>query len=163
VKSIVVHVRQGVPTLRALVDDEDYEWLNGYRWFLQNGYAARQIQRQGKNRKFYMHREILGLRRGEDRVQRQADHINGEKLDNRRSNLRIVTREHNIANQRARKGRRGVHWDEDRELWIASARFRSTNHHLGRFDSPDLADAVVTGFWRGIDAALGEESHESAA
>ena len=83
---------------RALVDDEDFEWLTSWSWCalsatykgeVQNVYACR---KEG-SRRLYMHREILDAKTGLD-----VDHINGIGLDNRRSNLRVATRSQNQHN-----------------------------------------------------------------
>ncbi len=77
----------------TLVDDEDYEKLNRIKWYAQTGknnsfYAA------NKNKKIvYMHRLILNCPKG-----KVIDHINHNTLDNRKSNLRIVTFSQNNAN-----------------------------------------------------------------
>lgn len=79
----------------ALVDDEDYEWLSSMSWHLNSyGYAARKVGRTGT---VLMHRMILGLTEGDDRM---GDHINGTRLDNRRANLRACTHTENNRNRR---------------------------------------------------------------
>lgn len=82
----------------ALVDAADYPAFSGFRWgMLKSGrthYAYRQQHIEGTrsgNRAFYMHREVLGLPSGTGHAI-EADHLNHEGLDNRRSNLRVVTR-----------------------------------------------------------------------
>ena len=68
------------------VDDSDYESLKGYRWSLINGYAARTSRKyEHLPRTVKMHRQILGLLRSGKAI--QVDHINGDRLDNRRANL----------------------------------------------------------------------------
>jgi hypothetical protein len=83
--------------LHALVDAEDYEWLNRYKWHVSPSishstvYAKRSV---GHNCVF-MHRMIMQPPKG-----MVVDHINGNGLDNRRCNLRICTREENAQNRR---------------------------------------------------------------
>lgn len=90
--------------LYALVDDEDFDRLNEYRWYGRRSggkvYAERQYYlgmilgvRKSKSRK--MHREIMKVN---DRLM-QVDHINGNGLDNRKSNLRICTPSQNNHNK----------------------------------------------------------------
>lgn len=73
----------------ALVDETDFEWLNKYshhRKTMNEGklvYAGTQID----GRSVPMHRLIMGLEIGDKRI---VHHVNGNGLDNRRSNLRIV-------------------------------------------------------------------------
>jgi len=86
----------------AIVDDWNYEWLNQWKWCAgwakntKSYYAMRRAK--GEFDRYYiirMHREILGLKKGD---RRQADHINHNTLDNRESNLRIVNNQQNCFN-----------------------------------------------------------------
>lgn len=86
----------------ALVDDADFESLNQWRWKAKpnaggnNLYAVRNVRVDGKWRTLRMHRELLRAADNELDV----DHINHNPLDNRRSNLRLVTRSENIRNRK---------------------------------------------------------------
>lgn len=116
----------------AMVDDVDYPILNKLKWYFHNnGYAIRKL-RTGVTR---MHREILGLT--DKKV--FCDHINGNKLDNRRLNLRICSKSQNQANRRGYKnnksGFKGVYWDKVRGLFASEIRFNNQRFHLGRFAS----------------------------
>ena len=125
----------------ALVDDEDYVWLTERKWFTHSGgYAVRNIN-TGTRRNAgisYMHRVILGVASGV-----QVDHINGNKLDNRRSNLRVCTTRENQQNRRSRKGRetayKGDRWDARRRRWNARITVNGKESHLGYFDSEQEA------------------------
>lgn len=76
----------------AIVDDEWYEFLNQYKWcYYSGGYAARQVQKNYKKKTIYMHRQIANTPPGMD-----TDHINGDKLDNRSENLRVVDHQTNL-------------------------------------------------------------------
>lgn len=86
--------------LYALVDDEDFEYLNQFKWHVvkcKNGfYAARHERGKTKNRQYIlMHREIL--RFGIGRIP-QVDHKNRTTLDNQKENLRPSTQSQNRAN-----------------------------------------------------------------
>lgn len=81
----------------VLVDDDDFEFLSRFRWRLHNrGYAFT------GPRTLFMHRLILGARRGE-----QVDHVNRDPRDNRRANLRRCDQAQNMANSRHPIGRNG--------------------------------------------------------
>src|SRR5260221_4970142 len=71
----------------ALVDDEDYERVNQFKWYLVEAkylrYANRSPYNKGKQSTLRMHRFILGLTDSKQHV----DHINGNGLDNRKCNL----------------------------------------------------------------------------
>lgn len=88
----------GKVVAHALVDKSDLHLVAGHRWGVLVGkktsYAYRQEHIKGTqsgNRCHYMHRVILGLPQGAGHAI-EADHLNHEGLDNRRSNLRVVTR-----------------------------------------------------------------------
>jgi hypothetical protein len=77
----------------AIVDDEDFEHLNQWKWGLDtDGYAIRGIHIP-RRKTFIMHREIMKTPKG-----METDHINGNKLDNRKCNLRICTKSQNKMN-----------------------------------------------------------------
>lgn len=90
----------------AAVDDEDYPSLAGYTytWFEhgRTGYALRASSKAerdaGSTQQIYMHRQILGF------PDVDTDHRNGDRLDNRRENLRPATVAQNGANRRTNRG-----------------------------------------------------------
>jgi hypothetical protein len=125
----------------TIVDDDDFERLSQWKWFYHHeGYAVRNMTiASGKQKIILMHREILGTPNGMD-----SDHINGNKLDNRRINLRICTTSQNLANQDIRSdnisGRKGVCWDEHNRKWRAYIMTNCKQKNLGRF--ADIEDAT---------------------
>src|SRR5687768_11145590 len=80
----------------ATVDDADFDHLNQWKWhFSHYGYARRTTSsRFGRQKFIFMHREIMQAPDGMD-----VDHINCNKLDNRRQNLRLCTRADNLRNR----------------------------------------------------------------
>lgn len=85
----------------VLVDDEDFEWLSNYSWTYNphgGGYASRTDRSGAKQKTVLMHRAIMGAVKGQ-----QVDHINRNRLDNRRCNLRICTPAQNAWNASKRK------------------------------------------------------------
>ena len=117
----------------AIVDDEDYERLKGYSWQYnrKRGYAQRIAEKNGKRAAVYLHREIMQPPPG-----MQVDHINGDKLDNRRNNLRIVTNQQNQYNSKSRKGiskYKGVSWHKTAGKWRAYIGVDGKFKHLGLF------------------------------
>jgi hypothetical protein len=82
----------------AIVDDEDFDRLSQYKWqFAVIGYARRTVYVKGKKGRqtLYMHRDILAT--PSDMF---TDHINGNRLDNRKENLRVCTQAENNRNRR---------------------------------------------------------------
>ena len=117
----------------ALVDDEDFAYLNQWKWSTHsNGYAIR-----SENRKMvYMHRLIVNALDGMD-----IDHINGDGLDNRRSNLRICSHMQNMRNMKSHKDGsskyKGVCWHQAAKKWVVSiyvdVNGKGKNIHLGLY------------------------------
>lgn len=142
---IPLHNRADEVVGHALVDDED-AYLAEFRWSLnrRHGRAYRKVA--GQN--IYMQRAILGLEFGDSR---QGDHINRDRLDNRRSNLRIATpaqNSQNISSQRGASSRfRGVSWDKARDKWAVYVKLGGLRRNLGRFADEEEAAAVASR-WR---------------
>ena len=131
----------------TIVDDADYEWLSQHKWYaLKNGntfYAVRNIRLpDGKRRRIWMHREILGLKPGDPR---QGDHRNHNGLHNWRDNLRACNGSQNQHNNNPRRGcfsvYKGVglstqkYKDKIYRYWRARIRVDGRCKHLGYFDS----------------------------
>lgn len=103
------------------------------------GYRVGRFNKQ----KLYAHRAAWALYYGEWPGM-VIDHINGDKSDNRISNLRVVAQVDNTRNQRRRinntSGITGVTWDSARRKWIAQISILGSGIRLGRFD--DINDAA---------------------
>jgi len=121
----------------TLVDNEDYEVLSQFRWHASESgrrvYARRSTWTGLKTKMILLHRDLLKPPAGVD-----VDHINGNGLDNRRSNLRIVTRSQNVqAFQLKRKNLtsryRGVSWHAQRQKWRAVIHIFGRQKSLGMF------------------------------
>lgn len=128
----------------ALVDAEDAAKVLAFTWRLNyKGYAV--SKRDGRDIK--MHRLILGLVPGDGL---ECDHINRNRLDNRRENLRAVTRAQNGQNREKIRGSsryRGVSWKARKQKWVAQACLNYQVIHIGYFDSEDEAGRAAAE-WR---------------
>ena len=118
--------------LFALVDGCDFEELSQYRWYLDTGgYACRSLHGQRPNKES-MHRRIMNAPSG-----MQIDHINHNKLDNRRENLRVATHTQNTQNRCPKptdsSRYKGVGWDKERSMWTAKISVNKRTVNLGRF------------------------------
>ncbi|HNY77335.1 MAG: HNH endonuclease [Sedimentisphaerales bacterium] len=91
-------------TLRmvAIIDAADYEWLSRYRWFAKGSQGKYYAGRAERGEMIMMHREIMKPPPG-----MVVDHIDGNSLNNRRSNLRICTPRQNNHNRRFKGNRSG--------------------------------------------------------
>lgn len=127
----------------ALVSECDAERVRAYRWYKTTfGYAVSGLSgtRESRNT-LWMHRFVLDAADGLD-----VDHINHDRLDNRRENLRQCTRAQNLANGRRHRDStspyKGVTWRKDISRWTARIMVRGKVHHLGCFDTAEQAHAA---------------------
>lgn len=122
----------------ALVDNEDYEFINKWKWHYSNGYAVRRVHihvGKGvyKGKYIYMHRLLLNAEKSEI-----VDHKNRDALDNRKNNLRICTQAQNCQNQVGRTnkyGYKGVYFAFDRNKFAAKITFNKKRLILGYFET----------------------------
>jgi len=128
----------------ALVDDEDYEYLNQWKWYAhcrKNSnifYACRwdKSRKEHPRKIIRMHRFIL-----QPTKNLQVDHIDGNGLNNQRSNLRLCTGQQNSQNCRLARhntsGYKGVTFD--RTGYRARITFNRKQILLGYFSTPEEA------------------------
>lgn len=123
----------------ALVDDSEYLCLAQWKWlYVGSGYAGRFVTANGKKSLVYLHRHLLNP----DPDQR-VDHINGDRLDNRRDNLRLVTVRQNHQNRRcssrSKSGYKGVCWHKAARKWDARITMQGVRVHLGYYSDAEKA------------------------
>ena len=115
----------------AIVDKEDYERLSQYKWYASESKGRFYACRKNK-RAVYMHREIMRAAKG-----MVVDHIDGNGLNNRRSNLRVCRVCENIRNRRGAGGRsryKGVSFVKHLKKWKAEITCGGRRRHLGCFE-----------------------------
>lgn len=142
----------------AVVDDEDFESLNRFKWFAQKNkqtfYAARNEPRAaGKRTLILMHKIISGAR-----GKIQIDHCDGDGLNNRKINLRIATNQQNSQNRRPNgltSKFKGVFYNAARNKWQAQITVDKKRKMLGRFQTENEAA-------RAYDAAARQNFDEFA-
>lgn len=116
------------------VSSSDYSIVHGFIWRLSDkGYVM--SHKDGKT--VFMHRLILNP--GKHIV----DHLNWNRLDNRRDNLRIATKSTNAMNTRewghTKSGVTGVNWRKDTEKWRAYIKVKGVQIALGSYENKDDA------------------------
>jgi hypothetical protein len=121
----------------ALVDDDDFEWLNQWKWFCNKaGYAVRNLP---KHKSEYMHRAIMKTPDG-----LQTDHVDHNKRNNQKNNLRICNNSQNQANRHYDKskesGYRGV--EKRGNKYRAHVTVNQNMIHLGHYENPEDAARV---------------------
>lgn len=142
-----------------MVSSGDVSRLGSRRWFRRpDGYVARSTTVMGQPKTLYIHRDILNPRQD-----LEVDHINGDKLDNRRVNLRSVTRSENLQNSGPRKtnklGVRGVYFDPTKNRFRVYKTINGVKKHLGDFHKIDDANNK----YKEVTRSLYERVHAESA
>lgn len=132
--------------LQAIVDDEDGELLSGMRWHSKpssnpaSGHYAYASRPLLVPRTLFMHRLIMGVT--DPAI--QTHHVNGDTLDNRRSNLRLCTPSQNSAARRniarSATGYRGVY--AERGVFSAQISISGRAKRVGYFKTAEEAAAA---------------------
>jgi len=139
--------------LSCTIDSEDLDKITSYKysWHLRwknntksyyvvaSEYKGVSENGNGKYKNVYMQRFLLHA--PDDMV---VDHINGDTLDNRKSNLRLVSNANNLKNRGGKNsnntsGYRNVTWDKRNIKWVVQLQVDGKNKQLGRFDDVDEA------------------------
>jgi hypothetical protein len=127
---------------KVLIDSEDIEEVSKYIWRISPDsyvHSSLRVEGQPKRLDMRLHRLVMNAPKGVE-----VDHINGDKLDNRKSNLRLCNRWQNKANTRIistnTTGYKGVSWHKDK--WQASIRVSGKLIYLGRYATKEEAAKV---------------------
>lgn len=129
----------------AVIDAADAPLVSGFNWSAvvapHTVYASRMPpRRSGSRRAIFLHRLILGVPDGIF-----GDHIDGNGLNNRRSNLRPASGAENQRNRRISitntSGFKGVSWHKNRAKWQANITTAGRQIHLGLFETAEEAHA----------------------
>lgn len=114
--------------MSALIDDEDFVKVSQYSWHEWGGYPITNIWINGRRTVRTMHRLIM------DFPDCQVDHINHDKLDNRKENLRLCTMQQNNMNKKPNPGKavKGVYKNRY-GTWSVLIQVDRKRHFLGNF------------------------------
>jgi hypothetical protein len=122
----------------ALVDDDVFDQASHWKWRLDSqGYPARDTHIGGQ--KVHIRLHIFTGKRSSPEPG-CFDHINGNKLDNRRQNIRWVTRRINVLNTRKRTG---VSWHHRNKAWRVRFEIGGKELHFGNFANREEAFSVA--------------------
>lgn len=120
----------------AIIDESDFVLVSQYKWQVvhrrHTKYAKRAYRLHGEVKTEYMHVTIMG--------EKGIDHVDGNGLNNRRSNLRKASQHQNNGNYIKRKGKskyKGVCWDQGK--WKAAISRGCEKYHSGRFENEEDA------------------------
>jgi hypothetical protein len=144
--SKIIYLTKGQHTV---VDDDDYDFLSRWKWYTdRDGYAKRTgiIKDHEGRTKFNVTIPLPNMIMTPPNG-KIVDHINGDKLDNRRANLRICSIYQNNSNSVKCYGKRtskykGVSFDPTRGTWRAQIQHRGKPKFLGRFVTENEAAAA---------------------
>ena len=147
-------VRYGYPYRRikltkgyhVMVDVEDFERLNISKWHVSGNHGKYYAVNSRMQR---MHRLLMKdeLRKYAGKCKMFVDHINGNGLDNRKANLRVVTPTQNSWNSkngmnRGKSKYKGVEWHKHSKRWVAVLSMHGKKIHVGTFtDDKEAARA----------------------
>jgi len=128
----------------AFVDDEDFEYLNKFKWYAQKGgntfYAVRNEYLNGKHKQIRMHRVVLSVLDKKIMV----DHADRNGLNNTKLNLRLCDNAENQWNTGLSicntSGIKGIDYDKSRNKWRVQLRHKGRKYTFGRFIN--LQDAI---------------------
>ena len=131
--------RDSVKGYMALIDDEDFEKVSKYNWYVNDRSKTRNTfyaEAHDNDKRLRMHRFVTNCPKG-----MMVDHINGNGLDNRKENLRICTASENLMNRAAvRKnifGYKGV--EKNGTTFSTRIKAKGVRYYLGNFRTPKEA------------------------
>jgi len=124
----------------AIVDADDYDWLNKYKWCAAKIKHTYYATRKKKHKMLSMHRLILDAP-----PNLLVDHINHNGLDNRRKKLRLCSNFQNLLNRgpnhNSSSKYKGVYWEKAKKKFRARITLNRKSYHLGFFD--DEIEAAI--------------------
>lgn len=117
----------------TVVDAKTYKWACKHKWYAVNWKGSFYAGRRDGKTFLSLHRAILKAEKGV-----MVDHINGDTLDNRISNLRLCNNTQNQRNQKLNKanssGYKGVSWHKTNKRWMARIKISGKLKYLGYFE-----------------------------
>lgn len=124
--------------IETVVDNDVYEWASKIDWRIKDG---NYFFFQKGSKRFYLHRLIANTPEGF-----VTDHINGDTLDNLKSNLRVTSNRENLFNFGIRcdntSGYRGVWFRKSINRWVAEIKKDGKKYHLGSYKTAEEAATV---------------------
>lgn len=138
--TVIFIERRNGDVYECLIDTEVLERVSSYTWCAAGNPmgAVHSYWKDGKYKSFAMHRLLTDAPKG-----LMVDHVNGNRFDNRKLNLRFATNQQNQQNihkpARSSSGFRGVGWSKAREKWKVQVKYQGKSIHLGYFEDLEKA------------------------
>lgn len=127
-----------------IVDEDDFDKVYQHYWILRGGYICSKFSADKKQKYTLLHRYLMRSNIPDDL---QVDHINRNRFDNRKQNLRVVTREENTHNRstiaKSKCGGFNVYYRHTKNKYEASFTFNKTHYWVGTFDDVKTAEVAV--------------------
>ena len=139
-----------------MIDKEDFDLVKQGQWFVVNKRRNSQLkdifevtwskQVGSKQRDYMLHQWLLGTK-GKNVI---VDHINNDRFDNRRQNLRIVDNVINAINQQPRmvsknkfiKNRKGFTYEKRTGKYLVRINIKGKEVNIGRYDTDEEAELI---------------------
>lgn len=147
--------------LVALIDKNDVGLVQAYNWHAHTIKGSNYVRchggmQDGRPLKIYLHRLLLNPSGGQ-----VIDHVDGDGLNNQRSNLRTATVGQNSKNRRLNKnnssGFKGVHWNKQRGKWQAQIKVNYEMVYLGLHETIEDAKEAYKSASLNLHGAFGSE------
>lgn len=126
-----------------LLDDEDYDLLSRYKWHACKSKHTYYAERKVGGKTVLMHRQILGLQYKDGKI---TDHIDGNGLNNQRSNIRCCSMKENNRNRRKIKTcssqYKGVHFHKGGGNWQVNIKVNGKRIYLGCHKNEEVAGQI---------------------
>jgi hypothetical protein len=139
IKILIESIKHG--NHEVIIDYDDFEKIKNYRWHLHAHHSGEFYCSTFINRKIHKMQHLLIKKQNSQ----QIDHINGNKLDNRKCNLRICTNKENAKNKKLninnKTGYKGTHFDKDSGKYLAQIVCNYKRIYIGRYEK--LIDAAL--------------------
>lgn len=130
----------------VLIDDEDLPLFSSHNWFMSGdkqwpSVTAWRLPVRPNRKLFILSRLLMDA--PEDKL---VDHVNGDPLDNRKSNLRLVTHQQNMCNRKRQKnnasGLTGVYFDKRNGKWWTELTHEGRRYWTRYHDTKEQAQAA---------------------
>ena len=122
----------------TFIDLEDLERVKPYKVYIRTQGSkiyAFISEKENTGKKIFLHRFLMNVHNDKYTPDKVIDHINGDSLDNKKSNLRICNQDQNMKNIHTSRKVTGVLWLKANKKWTARIMFNYKGYHLGNYDN----------------------------
>jgi len=139
---IGIFKRDGGEPVYAVIDASDYDLAKDKKWFLKQHEHGHYVASGSGSNYISLSRLIMNAKPGEE-----VDHQHHDRLDHRKSNLRVCTKSQNQCNSRVRSdnktGIKGVYWHKKTKKWKVELQKNRMRYPIGEFKDFEQAKAAA--------------------